>query len=291
MTWDETTHTIEATVIGVTSIDQTDEVIIQIPSTLTGQDGTAAGISLNGEARLPLRPYTSFTADIPSRELVPGGILLMFRTLNSYRLLEPHVLERAGVWNDTRIYLRGQDVIRGELDYKLLNEMSVNEDPATNPLVWLSFPHIWQDSGTLLTDVVTGVNFEGDGVSTAVANGVLTLTIAGGGGTAPTHTDQYLAGKSTRTFAPSDFTGAQGVAYGDTSHTATLPTITGNVFGGVARLSSDPTPTFADVNGTGLNQFNDFTLQAGTITIGVDTYDVYVSDYAVFVTGDQVEFR
>ena len=111
------------------------------------------------------------------------------------------------------------------------------------------------------------------------------------GGIAPTHTSQYLAGKATNVFAAADFTSVRGVAYADGSHTAVLPTQAGNVYGAVARLSTDPTPTHADVNGSGFNEFTDFTLQAGTIDIAGSAYDVYVSNYAVFATGDSVEFR
>ena len=70
-----------------------------------------------------------------------------------------------------------------------------------------------------------------------------------------------------------------------------MPTVTGNVFGAVARLATDPTPTYADVNRTGLNQFADFTQQTGSVTIGGVAYNVWVSDFAVFATGDEVEFR
>ena len=148
-----------------------------------------------------------------------------------------------------------------------------------------------QDEGVTIVATPTAYNFVGPGVFLTNVGGVATVTIAGGGGPAPTHTDQYLAGKATNTFVAADFTGTQGVAYAANSHTATLPTVTGNVFIGVARLASDPAPTFADVNSQGINSFTDFTQQAGTITINADTYDVYVSNYALFQTGDRVEFR
>ena len=114
---------------------------------------------------------------------------------------------------------------------------------------------------------------------------------AGGSGPAPTHTEQYLAGKATSTFVATDFTGTAGVEYAAGEHTATMPTVTGNVFAAVARIATDPDPTYADVNGTGLNQFADFTQQTGTVTIGGAAYNVWVSDFAVFATGDEVEFR
>ena len=133
-----------------------------------------------------------------------------------------------------------------------------------------------------------------DGTIWVKAAGAWTLQYtfpSGGSGPAPTHTDQYLAGKATDTFVAGDFTGAAGVAYTASSHSATMPTVTGNVFAAVARLATDPDPTYADVNGTGLNQFNDFTQQAGTVTISAAAYNVWVSNFAVFATGDMVEFR
>ena len=133
-----------------------------------------------------------------------------------------------------------------------------------------------------------------DGTLWIKAAGAWTLQYtypSGGSGPGPTHTEQYLAGKATNTLVAADFTGAAGVAYAAGSHTATMPTVTGNVFGAVARLATDPDPTYADVNGTGLNQFVDFTQQAGTVTINGAAYNVWVSNFAVFATGDEVEFR
>ena len=149
-----------------------------------------------------------------------------------------------------------------------------------------------EDEGTEVDGSVSVIDFIGDGVTvTQTASGEIQVNIPGGGGTQPTHTDQYLAGKADGPFAAGDFTGAAGVAYDAASHTATMPAVAGNVKAAVARLASDPAPTYADVNGQGINQIADFTQQAGTIEINTDTYDVYVSDYAVFATGDRVEFR
>ena len=148
-----------------------------------------------------------------------------------------------------------------------------------------------QDEGTQVVATPTAWNFVGDGVVLTDVGGVATVTVPGGGGTVPTHTEQYLAGKATNAFVAADFTGTQGVAYTAGEHTATLPTVTGNVFGAVARLETDPEPVFADVNGSGLNQISDFTQQAGTVTINSAAYNVWVSNYAVFVTADEVEFR
>ena len=106
-----------------------------------------------------------------------------------------------------------------------------------------------------------------------------------------THTDQYLAGKATKPFTAGDFTGAQGVAFADGVHTAIMPTVTGNVFGAVARLASDNAPVYADLNSSGLNELTDFTIQVGGLDIGGDAYVIYVSNYAVFGTGDSVIFR
>ena len=79
---------------------------------------------------------------MPSQELTPGSILLVFRTSVGYRLLEPHILERAGIWGAGRIYLRGQDVLRFEYDYKLLAETSTGERPEDHPEIWYRFPHL-----------------------------------------------------------------------------------------------------------------------------------------------------
>ena len=148
-----------------------------------------------------------------------------------------------------------------------------------------------QDEGVQIVAAPTALNFVGAGVVLTDVAGVATVTIAGGGGNTPTHTEQYLAGKATNAFVAADFTGAAGVAYGAGEHTATMPAVAGNVYGGVARLSTDPAPVFADVNGTGTNQISDFTQQAGTVEIGGADYDIWVSDYAVFASGDEVEFR
>ena len=133
------------------------------------------------------------------------------------------------------------------------------------------------------------------------ATGTLTLArslgsdvVIPGFGTAvqPTHTEQYLAGKATQDFDTTDFTGAMGVAYAAGSHIATMPaSVVGNVFAAVARISTDLEPTYADVNAQGINQFSDFTKQVAEIAIAGDMYEVWVSDYAVFIAGDQVEFR
>ena len=106
-----------------------------------------------------------------------------------------------------------------------------------------------------------------------------------------THADQYLAGKATKPFTAGDFTGAQGVKFADNVHTAIMPTVTGNVFGAVARLASDPAPVHADLNNSGLNSLSDFAKQTATLEIEGATYDIYASTYAVFATGDAVEFR
>ena len=134
-----------------------------------------------------------------------------------------------------------------------------------------------QDEGTEVVATPTAFNFVGDGVVVTEVSGVATVTIPGGGGNTPTHSEQYLAGKATSAFVAADFTGTEGVAYATGEHTATMPTVTGNVFAAVARLATDPDPTFADVNGTGLNQFSDFTQQSGTVTLGGSAYNVWVS--------------
>ena len=111
--------------------------------------------------------------------------------------------------------------------------------------------------------------------------------------TTPTHTGhQYLAVKNVNTFLPADFTGTLGVEFSTTSHTVIVPDIgTQNFYFAFARLSTDPAPTFLDVNSTGFNQFGAITKASGTIVIGTGTYDVYISNNDVAQTGDQIEFR
>ena len=148
------------------------------------------------------------------------------------------------------------------------------------------------DEGVDFTDPATKINAVGAGVTATIVAGTLILTVPGGGGVTPTHTEQYLAGKASQDFDASDFTGTHGVAYSAGSHTATLPAIVGNVYAAVARISTDPEPTYADVNSQGINQFSDFTKRVAEIDIGNgDMYEVWVSDYAVFADGDTVEFR
>ena len=109
----------------------------------------------------------------------------------------------------------------------------------------------------------------------------------------PTHTtEQYAALKTgTDLFGPGDFTSTtHGVAFGDSTHTATLPNVAGAVRLAVARLSSDPAPTFFDVGGSGQNQFGALT-QAATIMIGSAEYDVYEAAHALEYGGSTVEFR
>ena len=67
-----------------------------------------------------------------------------------------------------------------------------------------------QDEGTVVVTTPTGLNFVGSGVVVTAVGTVATVTITGGGGGTPTHSDQYLAGKATSTFVAGDFTGTQG---------------------------------------------------------------------------------
>ena len=71
----------------------------------------------------------------------------------------------------------------------------------------------------------------------------------------PTHSvEQYLAIKTTSTFVAGDFTGANGVEFGTGSHTATAPASSSVVYMAIARLATDPTPTFLDVDSSGFNR-------------------------------------
>ena len=99
-----------------------------------------------------------------------------------------------------------------------------------------------QDEGAEVVATPTAYNFVGNGVVLSDVGGVATVTIPGGGGVAPTHSEQYLAGKATNAFASADFTGVQGIAYAAGEHTAVLPAITGNVFGGRGATCDGPGP-------------------------------------------------
>ena len=142
-TWDAPNHTIIGTIAGITGVQTADELILVLPAAMPGRGTSFTNLSINGEDRLPLRPLIDGFGFVPSQELVPGEILLLFRAGSlGYRLLEPHILERAGVWTGGRIYLRGQDVLRGDYDYKLLAETSTNERPEDHPDIWYRFPHL-----------------------------------------------------------------------------------------------------------------------------------------------------
>ena len=105
----------------------------------------------------------------------------------------------------------------------------------TGGMVTISVPDVLRRDGVVIqpgsaydatTGTLTLVRSVGDSI---VIPGFQT------GGTPATHTEQYLAGKATQNFGVGDFTGTQGVAYSDDSHTATVPaTVTGNVFAAVA---------------------------------------------------------
>ena len=116
-----------------------------------------------------------------------------------------------------------------------------------------------------------------------------------GGGTPPTHTEQYAALKSTNAFVAADFTGSNGVQFPAGSHTVDFPDPgAGQFYFAFARITTDPDPNFMDINSSGLNQFGALTRQAGTITIGTDTYNVWVSNNAFdgpSLAGSTAEFR
>ena len=149
---------------------------------------------------------------------------------------------------------------------------------------------IVQDESDAAVGGVTQLRVVGATASIVVAAGIATLTI--GSGAAPTHTtDQYLALKATDDFTPGDFTGAQGVAFPDGSHTATAPDVTGNVYFAIARLAADPDLVFVDVDNSGLNQLGGLTKQTATITILSNEYEVWVSNHNAEYNGAVVEAR
>ena len=114
------------------------------------------------------------------------------------------------------------------------------------------------------------------------------------GGT-PSHTDeQYLAiapASGAHTFVPGDFTGALGVEFAVGSHTVTAPTYTGNRLFAIARLEADPDLIYLDIGSSGFNQLGGVTKLATTITIGAETYEVWVSVQMINISGLLVEAR
>lgn len=117
--------------------------------------------------------------------------------------------------------------------------------------------------------------------------------LRGGGGT-PTHASQYLAvgsDSTDQTFVAADFTGALGVDYADGAHTAVAPTVDTNRYFALARLATDPTPTFLDLDSTGVNQIGGLTMQVGTLVIDGDTHNWWLSNNANDISAALVEFR
>ena len=108
-----------------------------------------------------------------------------------------------------------------------------------------------------------------------------------------THTaEQYAALKSTNTFVAADFTGANSVEFATGVHTATFPsTPSGDVYFALARLASDPEPTFLDFNSSGLNQIGGVTKSTTTIEIGGETYAIWISNNAGSYQDGTIEFR
>ena len=141
-------------------------------------------------------------------------------------------------------------------------------------------------SGATFTGAVSGIT------PTADAN-FATKSYVDGRTNMPTHTtDQYVAVKATSTFVAADFTGANGVAFDEGSATATIPdTIDGNIYVGLARLMSDPDAVFLDIGSAGFNQIGASAIQADTVEISSSTYEVRVTENAIDVGGDLVEYR
>ena len=286
-TWDAANHTIEATVTGLTTIETGDEFILVLPSALPGQGAPDASLSLNGESRLLFRPLDDGLGRVPSRELVPSSIVLLFRSNVGYRFLEPHILERAGVWRGGRIYLQGQDVIRNGTDYKLLNETSVGEDPATHPEIWLPFPHVWQFGGITLGPTITGINFEGAGVVSSVNNGIWTLTIAAGGVPPEPPTDDFYWGTS----ADATPEGAE-LTIAAVNGAATIPAYVGSMHVLIARLETEDdlirVVRSDDISQT--NQLGGFTKFGSTVVPTGETlaFNVWVSNQNLTQTADVI---
>ena len=142
---------------------------------------------------------------------------------------------------------------------------------------------------------LAGATFTGaaSGITPTVDANFATKAYVDGRTSMPTHTtDQYVAVKATSTFVAADFTGANGVAFAEGSATATIPdTIDGNIYVGLARLMSDPDAVFLDIGSAGFNQIGASSIQTDTVEISSSTYEVRVTENAIDVGGDLVEYR
>ena len=146
---------------------------------------------------------------------------------------------------------------------------------------------------TALSNAVTG-NTETN-IDVTYVTGKLNFVVSGGssGGPVQTHTSQYLAvgsDETDQTFVSADFLGSLGVAYANNSHLATAPTVNTSRYFALARLASDPMPTFLDLDSSGLNQIGGVTMQS-TLEINSETYNWWLSNNPIDISGAIVEFR
>ena len=100
ISWRSSDRTIVCAVPNVT-VRVSDSLILNVPGG-RGLDSTNVYMEVNGDREL-LLPYENRLGRVAARELHPGSILFAFLTTFGWRLLEPHLIQRAGDWNTTTI--------------------------------------------------------------------------------------------------------------------------------------------------------------------------------------------
>ena len=201
----------------------------------------------NGDASLPggfiqLNMHYILTWDEPDGHfrIEPVELGTIVRKNFGDREFEIPDLESGGVWHPDRI---PSEIARLDEIYDWAEEGNTDDIP-TNKLNNARLT-VQNDGMQELQALGVTLNF-GTNLDVSVAGNVVTIN-GTGGGIPPSHTEQYAATKSTNMFDTADFTGANGVQYASGTHTATIPsTLSGDVYVAVARITTDPAPTFAD---------------------------------------------
>ena len=178
--------------------------------------------------------------------------------------------------------------------------MKLRLEPRTTNRLWTAE----RVAQAIVAQVLAGATFTGgmsfddtaSGQTPTAADHFATKSYVDGRTNMPTHTtDQYVAVKATSTFVDADFADANSanwVAFAEGSATATIPdSISGNIFVGLARLSSDDAAIFLDIGQSGFNQIGGSAIQTDTVDIDGSTYEVRVTNNAGDYGGELVEYR
>ena len=131
-----------------------------------------------------------------------------------------------------------------------------------------------QDEGTQVDATATTINFAGDGVTATESGGVVTVTIAGGGGGTPQADHTNYIDVTTDSNASSVDT-ANAVSSDDLNPTVTLETFTGNAY--IQILQSEAHTAFTSIIISGINQIGGFTINSNARTISGQSYRQYVT--------------